>query len=364
MKANVLVTAAGSIVAQGIIKSLKLANDKNNSSHRGDGIHYNIISADMNPMAAGLYRSHSGIIIPPSTSPDYIDAVARACQKMRVDAVFCGSDDELFILANGRRQIHEEAGAEVMVGDDRALSIARDKWKTYEYCIANRLPCAPSCMPEDSDGLVHEYGFPVIVKPRQGYGSLHTYLVSDQAGLNHAISSITRVGWHPIVQKYIPGDLEFTSGVTIDRTARYVMSSISMRKILKNGQTHKAFIDDYQSVRKSAEEASLKLGTFGAVNVQAKIGKEGEMPQIFEINPRFSATCPMRAVAGINEPDIVFRNSVMGEDIKVSSYDRLFCARYHNEVYVPLRAYEQAVKAQPDSDFIIKDTGSFIADYF
>jgi hypothetical protein len=42
MNARVLVTAAGSIVAQGIIKSLKLAN------------RYTIIAADMSPLAAGL----------------------------------------------------------------------------------------------------------------------------------------------------------------------------------------------------------------------------------------------------------------------------------------------------------------------
>ena len=38
--------------------------------------------------------------------------------------------------------------------------------------------------------------------------------------------------------------------------------------------------------------------------------------KIFEINPRFSATCPLRSYAGINEPDIVFRNAVFDEKIE------------------------------------------------
>ena len=56
MNARVLVTAAGSIVAQGIIKSLKLAQ------------RYNIVAADMSPLAAGLWRCDSGILVPAVTS--------------------------------------------------------------------------------------------------------------------------------------------------------------------------------------------------------------------------------------------------------------------------------------------------------
>ena len=48
------------------------------------------------------------------------------------------------------------------------------------------------------------------------------------------------------------------------------MSSISIRKYLKGGQTYKAFIDDYPIVRHSAENVAEKLGVTGAVNIQAK----------------------------------------------------------------------------------------------
>jgi carbamoyl-phosphate synthase large subunit len=134
-----------------------------------------------------------------------------------------------------------------------------------------------------------------------------------------------------------------------------------MRKVIKNGQTYRAFIDDYQSIRKSSEEVGMKLGSRGAINVQSKVEREGEPPQVFEINPRFSATCPMRAVAGVNEPDIVFRNFVLQEEIKVPTYERLFCARYWNEIYVPLDKYEK-ISDVPQA--VIRDTGSFIPDYF
>jgi carbamoyl-phosphate synthase large subunit len=102
---------------------------------------------------------------------------------------------------------------------------------------------------------------------------------------------------------------------------------------------------------------ALKLGARGAINIQARI-KEG-IPKTFEINPRFSATCPMRSAAGVNEPDLVFRNAVLGEDLKINDYQRLLCMRYWNEVYVPYSTYEKTLTARR-----VKENDSFIINYF
>lgn len=48
----------------------------------------------------------------------------------------------------------------------------------------------------------------------------------------------------------------------------------------------------------------------------------------------------MRAFAGVNEPDLVYHNIVLDEEIKVDSYRRLVCMGYWNEVNVPFLAYE------------------------
>jgi carbamoyl-phosphate synthase large subunit len=75
------------------------------------------------------------------------------------------------------------------------------------------------------------------------------------------------------------------------------------------------------------------------LNVQARM--VGDQLKVFELNPRISASCPIRAVAGVNEPDILYRNAVLGEEMRVSSYEKLACFRYWNEVYVPLEAVER-----------------------
>lgn len=348
---NVLVTAAGSIVSQGIIKCLKLANKQKS------GTTYRIFSTDMSAMAPGLYRTDAGIIVPAATSKGYLRAITRICNSKKIDAIFIGSDEELVPLTHSKNRIENATGATVITNPASVVSTAVDKWRTFEFLSQNGLPCADSALPQDQESFIRKHGFPLVVKPREGHGSLHFYLVRNARELENASVAIRNAGWRPLLQEYLRGaDSEFTTGITTDQYGR-VMSSISMKKHLKNGQTYKAFIDSYDEVRKSAETAAERIGARGSINIQAKVS-DGK-PKIFEINARFSATVPLRAVAGVNEPDIVFRNTVLNEKIRIKKYRQLVCMRYWNEVYVPYSTYKRAerLKKTDHSD-------AFIADYF
>ena len=352
-KVNVLVTGAGSIVGQGIAKCLRLANK------RKDGpVTYRVVAADMSAQAAGLYRSDLGLLVPPASSQDYIDMIIRICTEQNIKAIFVGSDEELMPISGERKLIESKTGAFPITNPTTVLSTALDKWKTFEFLDKNNLPCAKSSLPENQEELIQEFGFPLVVKPRQGHGSLHIYVVNNKDEIKDAVAAIQQAGWLPVVQEYLEGeDTEFTSGVTVDKSGKYAMSSISIRRTLKGGQTYKAFIDDFKDIRKSAEETALKLGGIGPINVQSRLIK-GES-KIFEINPRFSATCPLRAIAGVNEPDIIFRNTVLGEDIKIENYQKFVCLRYWNELYVPYSNYQEMSNTKR-----IENSDAFIPDYF
>src|SRR5215204_1832226 len=307
---TVLITSTGSVVAQGIIKSLNLANDG-----KDNPVKYRIIGADMSPNAPGLYRSDNGILIPSASSPDYIDNLIKLCRQREVKAIFVGSDDELLTIAGAQTQIDREASTKALVGS-------------------------------------------LDVKPREGYGSVHFNIAKNKEEMDFSIQAIERAGWHAVIQEYLAGE-EFTTGVTVDTSGKKIMSSISIKKIIKHGQTYKAFVDDFDLIRGSAEKFASKLGAKGAINIQAKL--QGDKPIIFEVNPRFSATCPIRAVAGINEPDIVFRNTILEEEVNIKTYRRLFCMRYWNEVYIPMSTYEKTVaKGETRKD----ENRSFTKNYF
>jgi carbamoyl-phosphate synthase large subunit len=348
-----MVTGSGSILGQGIIKCLHLNNKKKNTH-----VIYKIIGVDMSIEAIGLYRSDLGLVVPAASSHDYVDSIIKICKDKKIEAIFVGTDQELLPLANAKKLIETESGAVVISNPSQVISICRDKWNTFEFLKNNNLDCAESSLIENKEEFIKEYSFPIVVKPREGYGSLHFYVVKNHDELSNAISEIQKVGWRPILQEYLDAiDSEFTTGVTMDKTGKKIMSSISMKRILKNGQTNKAFVDDYNLVRESAKAAAMKLGCTGAINVQAI--QVNDQVKIFEINPRFSASVPIRATAGVNEPDIIFRNNVLDEEIMVNDYQKLVCMRYLDELYVPLSTFKSSI-----DDNKAENSRSFTESYF
>jgi carbamoyl-phosphate synthase large subunit len=352
----VLVTAAGSIIGEGLIKCLKFANT---ISRESSSFSYEIVAADMRSDAAGLYRGHHGEIIPgPREESSYYDALVNVCKKYSIRAIFVGSDEELVPLAKLASKIENETGAKVITNPLSALEIAMDKWKTFKLLKGAWLGCAESSLPENRDEFVTKFGFPVIVKPREGHGSQNLFLAQSSEEMEFALKSIRESGGDPMIQEYLQGEeAEYTTGVVVSGKSDSVICSISMRRKLKHGQTYKAFIEDVELVRKSSEKVALALGGKGPINVQSRL-VEGKS-KVFEINPRFSASCPIRAVSGVNEPDIVFRDQVLKEDISTPAFRSLVGLRYWNEVYVPLETFERA-----SNTGIVDVEKSFIPDYF
>ena len=53
-----------------------------------------------------------------------------------------------------------------------------------------------------------------------------------------------------MLQEYLRGnDTEYTTGVTVDKRGSKIMSSISIQKTIKHGQTYKAIIDNFREIR-------------------------------------------------------------------------------------------------------------------
>jgi carbamoyl-phosphate synthase large subunit len=351
--ATVIVTASGTVVGQGIIKCLRLAN----SNDLGP-VSYKITATDASPLAAGLYRGDSGIVVPSGFDSGYVDSIVSVAQKAGASAVFVGSDEELLPLARARQRVEEEAGVKLIVNPLEVLETCMDKWKTYVFLKENGLPRAESAVPEFKESFYAANDFPLVVKPRDGHGSVGLHVAAGREEADFAVSMIEKSGSRPIIQEYLGDEgMEFTTGVTVSSDGKQVMSSISMRRTLKGGQTYKAFIDRFNDVRASAEEVALKLGVRGPANVQSRM-VEG-IPKVFEVNPRLSASCPMRAVAGVNEPDILFRNFVLGEEISVREYQSLVSMRYWNEVYLRPSTLE---KTEREGEF--KGPDSVVLPYF
>ncbi len=331
MKLNILVTATGSAIAQGIMKSIKWS-----------GIEHELIATDTQPYAAGLYRGKKAYIVPMAKDPGFIDKIIKICNTDNIDCIFIGTDYELLKFAENKERIENETNAKVIVSSPEAIMIADDKWLTHKFLVDNNLPHIPSVLPEEMDELIEEVGFPLIIKPRIGDSSKDTFVVKNKEELldrleymnnKSAANKFLNERTSPIIQKYLPNDEEeFTSTtVTFDRRC---YGALSMNREMRfGGHTTKAVIEDFPIVNKEVRRVAEIFNAFGPGNFQSRL-VDG-IPHIFEINCRFSGTTPFCAGVGFNTVGATIKHVVLKEKIPELTYKKGVVLRYFNEVFIP-----------------------------
>ncbi len=282
LKGNrILVTGTGGGVGQSLLKAL-----------HGSG--YGVIAADGDVLAAGLFAAERGYRIPYASDPGFVDALLAICSSQGCALVFPGLDAELPVLASNRQRF-EDAGVTCVVSDPAVIQICDDKLETSRFLKRHGLPAPRTCAASDRSAW-GDVGFPMVLKPRRGgRRSIGVRVVREASEAEVFLAGVDPRNY--VAQEYIEGD-EYTCGtVTV---AGHCEGVISMRRILRDGDTHKAFVETVPSIDDLVRSAAEALKPFGACNFQLRV--RSGVPIVFEINARSSGTTHSRALAGFNEP--------------------------------------------------------------
>lgn len=313
---KVLVTGAGALLGQGILKAL-----------RASTLNPTIVAVDPSPTSAGLYWADAAHLVPMASDESYLDRIRSILGAERPEIVLIGTDVELPVFAAARAELELEFGTAILVSSTEVVEIANDKWLTYQFLKRLGVGFVPSCLPGSEAALIEEAGFPLIVKPRVGARSVGFGVVRDRAELQRAIETQPGI----IIQKRVgDDDCEYTAGtITFDSLCE---ASIVMRRDLRDGNTYKAYVEEYPKLNEFVRRVASKLGAYGPANFQFRLD-DGE-PKIFEINGRFSGTTALRHHAGFNEVEMCIRRIIFGEPIVQPALRRLVLLRHWSETVV------------------------------
>jgi carbamoyl-phosphate synthase large subunit len=316
-----LVTGAGAVLGQGIIKSL-----------RQSSLACEIVAADPNPLSAGLYWAGGAHRIPMASDPAFGESITALIDRERPDVVLVGTDVELSWFAHNRPALEAAFRTHVIVSDPRVIAIADDKFETSRFFAEAGLHPPHSAPGEDAEAvarLVETIGFPLVVKPRIGARSVGVSIVEDSHALERAL--VGRTGL--VVQECVgDGDSEYTASVLVfDREPQ---ASIVMRRDLRDGNTYRAYVEDYPALNAAVRAFGAALQPHGPANFQFRIDADG-VPRVFEINARFSGTTPMRAMVGFNEVEMCIRKLLLGEPVRQPVPTPGVILRFLDELFVP-----------------------------
>jgi carbamoyl-phosphate synthase large subunit len=318
---KVLVTGAGALLGQGIIRAL-----------RASALDAHIVAVDPNPLSAGLYWADARHIVPLARAPDYLDRLRELLARERPEAVLVGTDVELPILARHRHELEREFATRVLVSDPRVVAIADDKHATYRFLRAGGFDYPATALPDEAEALARGVGFPLIVKPRVGARSVGVMRVHDRDGLQRALAAATAAGDEPIVQEDVGTDRdEYTASALVFEGA--CRASVVMRRDLRDGNTYRAFAGPFPELNRLVHRLGEALAPFGPANFQFRLDRAGQA-KVFEINARFSGTTPLRALAGLNEVEMCLRYLLLGEAIGQPAVEEMIILRHWAETVV------------------------------
>lgn len=283
---RILVTGAGALLGQGILRSLNIADKK-----------YYIVTADPDYRAQGHSLGDKACLIPMAADPNYLKAVEALIQKEKIEVVFIGTDTELPLFAANKEHLEKQYGVKVIVSSTKVVSIANDKWLTAQFLKENGFPYPVSALTTDKEAireLRERCPFPYIAKPVDGARSKGIKIIENDEDLQQVCSYPNNL----VVQEMIGEEEgEYTAGcMVLDGKCRAI---VSLKRDLRDGNTYRAYREGDNPFDAIICSIAERLGVEGPSNFQYRI-KEGK-PIVFEINGRFSGTTPLRYMFGFNE---------------------------------------------------------------
>jgi len=323
---RVLITGIGGNVGQGVLKSLRASSRE-----------FHIAGIDMEMLSAGFSLVDSYYQTPRTSHPEFHAALNRIAKEEQLEAIYVCSPSELEFFATHKDQIEAELNLSVFVNPPDVIQIGSDKLQTAEFLAEAGFHSPETVLAADEVGvqrLIAHCGFPVIVKPRDGFSSRNVFVVNSTAEIAAAATLVPKL----IVQQYLPDDAAEYTAATLSGADKKVCAHIVLRRDLLQGTTYRTELIQNEKIDREIVKIVERLGAVGPCNLQFRL-LDDEV-YVFEINPRFSGTSGIRYLYGFNDCEMIFELFRLGVEVKQPELKKAVVLRYWNEVYIPDASFE------------------------
>jgi carbamoyl-phosphate synthase large subunit len=287
-KINVVVTGAGAIIGQGIIKSL-----------RSSGLDILVIGVDrtITPLVSALCDLTIEKPQYPEDSDDYLQFWLNLLLEHQVDLVLPGLDIDMYFFHQNRALLQDR----VLLNSPKLIELCRDKWIFSEFCSGQGLAVIPACEGDSWQQCLQQLGQPpFILKPKSGSASSGIVRLDDETDYCYWSVKTKRPFF---VQKFIgSNDQEYTAAAIGLGDGSSTDSIIFRRKLGAAGNTQYAEVVTHSGIDDWIRRLSNIFKPYGPTNYQFRL--DGDDVFLLEINPRFSSSTSLRTAFGYNEAEL------------------------------------------------------------
>jgi len=306
---------------------------------------FRIITSDIDPLLPGVYRGDQGYLVPKKWE-EFIPTLNKIIAKEKIDIIIPGSDLEIDYLSPRRDHLK----APILLANKEKIEIVRDKWNLAEWLRKKNYPHPKTYLGIPLFLKFPNYlKFPLILKPRKDWGSNDIFKVENQEQLEIIKKLILSKGFKEkdyITQECLSGtELSGMAFIAKDREILSINCAESIKKFGMSYKTIHGSEEDYLDFKLLVAKTVGRMGITGPVSVQAfRNGRSSSITdkpeiRIFEINPRFTGAQIVRALGGVNGPELLIENWLEGKKAYPTIKAKFVALWYSDYLYLPLGKY-------------------------
>lgn len=259
--------------------------------------------SDCDRTASGLYGNNDGyfILSRPVDDPEgYVSQVISLCKQNSISVVIPVIDPEIDILSRYKSEFANN-GICVLVSSESVLNVCYSKARMNEFLSSNGYLIPKTYISIDefeksySEGSI---GFPVIVKPVLGSGSVDTYKVDGIEKLKALFVE------GMMIQEFIEGQ-EYGVDTLNDFEGNPVRCVVKKKLSMRSGETDKALIIKNKSIQGEIIRLASILKHIG--NLDCDVIENDKGLYVIDMNPRFGGGYPATHMSGVNYLELIMR---------------------------------------------------------
>lgn len=344
MKARILMTSVGGLVAPNIISGLKTGADD-----------FYILGVDNDPKAVGFYFCDKHYVVLRGDEKGYAEEILKIARKEKIDIVIPGSDEELLALSE-RKEEFRKLGIVVAVSDKETVRIACDKAKMLEFLKGKGVEVPQFIVPRSLQAIregAKKLGYPkrpVVFKPTRSRGARGFWLIDEKTDyrkdfllsrdrqqmplelLLKSFEGVSKIE-NALLMEYLPGD-DFNVDVLAFRGKSFYTVP-HQRLEPKAGPVRVGLMKSNPVVEKAVREIVEAFGFDYWVNVEVAFNQAARpRPLVYEINPRISAPIIATKSAGVDLLRLGIY-MILGKEVPIGlKLKTTRMIRYWNELFV------------------------------
>ena len=236
------------------------------------------------------------------TNDTYL-GIKKTIEQGKYDLVIPMSDFPAGILAEHKTEFAPYAY--ICVNDLPIFELASDKLQTMRICMEKGLPCPKTVIAEDIDEVdLNGWLYPLVVKPRTGYGANGFSIVQNEEELKHIFSATRKKFGPPLIQEYIPQTgQQYQVEMFMDKEGN-CKSFVLMDKLrwypLNGGPSTINMTVKDEKIKEDCIALLQAMHWRGYASFDLIRDPRDGIAKILEINPRINGTIKICFFAGVN----------------------------------------------------------------